>query len=199
MCLLAVSQFAVSYLKIRTDKIWNQDSDLQSPVDTHTSISDSGRGCSVLGAFDGLISNPHLSAEISSLHPTRGHASQLWQIYLNNVDVFIKILHVPTTQAAVFAAINNPKQTLPDLDALLFSIYFAAITSLRPAEVEAGFGGERKNILQGYQRGLELSLHAASFLDSPTVTALQAMSIYLVRRSFCPLVSKRAIPLMYHK
>jgi hypothetical protein len=30
-------------------------------------------------------------------HPSRWHAMQLWQIFVNNVDPIAKILHIPTT------------------------------------------------------------------------------------------------------
>ncbi len=86
--------------------------------------------------FDGLLSNPHAPSDILSLLPSRRQATQLWQTYLNNVDGLLKLLHVPTVQPSVFAAINSPKDTPADMIALLFSIYFAAVTSpafARPA------------------------------------------------------------------
>src|SRR5450756_918017 len=63
-------------------------------------------------------------------HPGRFQATQLWQAFVNNVDPVAKILHIPTTQAKVFAAINNPTNIDKDLNALLFSIFFAATSSL---------------------------------------------------------------------
>lgn len=130
--------------------------------------------------FDGLISNPQLAADAFSLFPSRGQATHLWQVFLNNVDVLLKVLHIPTTQPVVFAAINNPKAASKDLNALLFSIYFAAVTSLRQADSHIIFGEDRQSVLKRFQRGLEVSLHSAAFLDSPTIVSLQAVSIYLV-------------------
>ena len=156
-----------------------QESELQSVIDTPASQDSSERRCS-LGGLDGLVSKPHLSVDISSLYPSRGQAAQLWQVYLNNVDVLVKVLHIPTIQPAIFAAINNQSQVSPDLSALLFSIYFAAVTSLRREDTHVMLGQDWQSALQRYQRGLETSLHMASFLDSPTITFLQAMSIYLV-------------------
>lgn len=42
------------------------------------------------------------------------------------------------------------------------------------------FGEDRQSVLKRFQRGLEVSLHSAAFLDSPTIVSLQAISIYLV-------------------
>ncbi|KAM0816224.1 putative c6 transcription protein, partial [Seiridium cardinale] len=103
--------------------------------------------------------------------------------YLKYVDGLLKILHVPTVQPKIFAAINNPKVTPQAVNALLFSIYFAAVTSLRPPDVEVILGQDRSVALDIYRRGLEVSLHMGSFLDSPTIISLQAMAIYLARKS----------------
>ena len=130
--------------------------------------------------LDGLISNPQLSVDIHTLYPSRRQAMQLWQSYLNNVDVLLKVLHIPTTQPFVFAAINNTKDISLDQSALLFSIYYTAVTSLCEAEILLMFGDDRQSVLKRFQRGLEVSLHLVKFLDSPTITCLQAISIYLV-------------------
>lgn len=137
--------------------------------------------------FDGLISNPLLSTtDVSSGFPSRRQATQLWQIYLNNVDPLIKILHIPTTKPVIFAAINDPKQAPPDVIALLFSIFFAAVASSGSPEAHIILGHDRQSALRTYKRGLEISLHMASFLDSPTIRALQAMALYQVNISSCP-------------
>lgn len=73
-----------------------------------------------------------------------------------------------------------------DQSALLFSIYYAAVTSLRAADILFMFGEDRQSVLKRFQRGLEVSLHMAKFLDSPTIISLQAMSIYLVNTTTRP-------------
>jgi hypothetical protein len=64
--------------------------------------------------------------------------------------------------------------------ALLFSIYYAATTGVPAHEVPVILGHERQVALRAYQRGLESSLSMGSFLDTPTLLSLQAMSIYVV-------------------
>jgi hypothetical protein len=102
---------------------------------------------------------------------------QLWQIYLNNVDALLKVLHIPTTQSVTFAAVNNPEQVPADVSALLFSIYVAAVITLQSADTNFILGQDRQSALLVYQRGLEIFLHAASFFDSPSTTSLQAILI----------------------
>jgi hypothetical protein len=131
--------------------------------------------------FDGFISPVQWTAsDISSLFPTLWQATQLWQVYLINVNPVLRVLHVPTIEPSVFAAINHPADVPVEFKALLFAIYFAAITTLLPSDVATILGRDRTSVLYAYRRGLEISLSMASFLDSPTVTSLQAMTIYVV-------------------
>lgn len=125
---------------------------------------------------------------LQSCFPSRWHALQLWQIFVNNVDPITKILHIPTAQATIFNAINNPGSAEANLNALLFAIYFAALTSLSPADAFNLLGQDRSKILIKFKQGLEHSLAAANLFDSPSMLSLQAMGIYIVCRSAFSLV-----------
>ncbi|ETS74371.1 hypothetical protein PFICI_14237 [Pestalotiopsis fici W106-1] len=113
-----------------------------------------------------------------SLLPTRRRAIQLWQTFILNVDPMFKILHIPTVQPIVYAAINEPHDVKPDLRALLFAIYFSALTStLR--DVASCLNQDHEAELERFKRGIEISLSQADFLDQPTMQALQAMAIFI--------------------
>jgi hypothetical protein len=128
---------------------------------------------------DGIFTNPILlQADFRALSPTRWQATLLWQIFLSRVDPVLKVIHVPTTTPRIFTAINRPDAVKPDVHCLLFAIFFAATTTLVSDDPT---NEETRDDLRRYQQGLELAMHNSSFLDSPTVTSLQAMAIYLVR------------------
>ena len=131
----------------------------------------------IRGIFSGF--NQFLT-DTRDYYPSRWHAMQLWQAFVTNVDPIAKILHIPTTQATVYAAINNPHNCKEDVDALLFSIYFAAATSLTSAAAASLLGQDKSIALNKYKQGLEQSLGAANILDTPSIRSLQAMAIYLV-------------------
>lgn len=118
--------------------------------------------------------------DTQSYRPSRWHAMLLWQTFVNNVDPITKLLHIPTTQATLFAAINNRNNLDEDLNALLFSIYFAATTSLTESATAHLLGQDKSTALSRYKQGLEQSLAGANILDTPSVRSLQAMVIYLV-------------------
>ncbi|OKL58231.1 hypothetical protein UA08_06842 [Talaromyces atroroseus] len=160
----------------------SQETELQSAISTPDSRTSVENRTPSFG-FHGMISAPCVYAtNYASLYPSRGQAARLWQVYLNNVNPIMRLLHIPTTQSSFFSAINDYTEVAPDFKALLFAIYFAAVTSLDDSEVNLILGQDRQSAVNAYQQGMEVNLHAASFLDSPTITSLQALSIYLMCR-----------------
>ncbi|KAJ5917666.1 hypothetical protein N7466_011220 [Penicillium verhagenii] len=126
---------------------------------------------------DGMITNPQLiPLDIKSLHPSRWQATVLWETFLSRVDPVVKVIHVPTTKPRIFAAINRPDSVQPDVHCLLFAIFFGAATAMSSDNPEND--GIRSD-MRRYQQGIELAMYQSSFLDSPTVTSLQALAIFL--------------------
>ncbi|CRL22875.1 Fungal transcriptional regulatory protein, N-terminal [Penicillium camemberti] len=125
---------------------------------------------------DGLFKNP-LSAQIDTqeLFPSRWEGVFLWQTFLSRVEPLVKVIHVPTAQSHIFAAINRPESVRADLRALVFAICFAATTTLLSDDTQ---NEVRHANLRRYQQGMELSLYQSEFLDAPTLISLQAMVIY---------------------
>lgn len=116
-------------------------------------------------------------------HPSRPCAVQLWQAFVNNVDPLFKILHIPSTQGIIYGAINNPVHVNPRVSALQFAIYFAGVASLDSDHVTHLLGQAKNTALNTFKQGLEHSLAAADFLDTPTLMTLQAITLYLVSRA----------------
>lgn len=104
---------------------------------------------------------------------------QLWQVFVNNVDFFNKVLHIPTTQVVIYNAIEHPPSAPADVACLLFSVYFAAVTASENGAVIRMLGHGKPRALDIFRRGLELSLARADFLETPTLLSMQAMGIFL--------------------
>lgn len=133
-------------------------------------------------AIGQIFSGFNLSTvDAQSHHPNRWQASQLWQVFLNNVDPIAKFLHIPTIQIMVFAAINNPDENPSDLEALLFAIYFTATTSMSCKDVKNLLDQDRDTALIQFKQGLEQSLAKANIMETPSLMSLQAMTLYVVR------------------
>ncbi len=116
-------------------------------------------------------------------HPPPDRIRYLASMYFSNFDPLLKILHRPTAMAAVdsFIASGRPNHADPAVDALFFSIYFAAATSLPDRLCLAVLGEGRRVVAGRLRRQAELALARADYLDSAasSLTTLQALTIYI--------------------
>ncbi|KAF5500022.1 C6 transcription factor asaR [Colletotrichum aenigma] len=126
----------------------------------------------------GIISEPFPIDLMSSLHPERSRAILLWTNYVNNIEPYAKILHVPTDEATVYNTIAEPNRAKPENLALCFAIYFVSV-AVPDGAVRRG-QEERILKLHRFRKGLEQALAHANFLERPTITLLKALGIYLV-------------------
>ncbi len=73
--------------------------------------------------------------DLRPLHPLPSQIPFMWQTFQENIDTIVKVLHVPTMNVLIREAQNNLDSLTPSTEALLFSIYYAAITSMSDEEV----------------------------------------------------------------
>ncbi|KAI0426723.1 hypothetical protein F5Y09DRAFT_333936 [Xylaria sp. FL1042] len=102
-----------------------------------------------------------------SLRPLPSQVFYIWEIFVENVDPFIKVLHVPTIG-----------RTIKEAKALMFAISLAAVTSLREEEVEENFGEDRQTLLAKFRLGTEQALSRAGVLNTTDISTVQAFIIY---------------------
>ncbi|KAI1630144.1 fungal-specific transcription factor domain-containing protein [Exophiala viscosa] len=120
-------------------------------------------------------------AELVQLHPTQNHVFSLWQVFLENVDPVLKMVHVPVTQRQILRASQNLAQIPSAFESLMFSIYYSAVASIQcSASCRKLFQEERQTLLDRYELGVGQALSKADFMSSPDVTSLQALTMYLV-------------------
>ncbi|EFY92528.1 C6 transcription factor, putative [Metarhizium acridum CQMa 102] len=128
----------------------------------------------------GILSTPLSSHPPSSFHPSKYTAVQLWRVFVDNVDCFFKILHIPTSEVLVYTVINDPATASPEALALCYAVYYASTVALDEREDCPRLLGEPwLSALHRYKAGLEQSFAQADLLENPTVLLLQAMAIYL--------------------
>lgn len=120
------------------------------------------------------------------LHPSTPHALQLCTLYASNVDPIFKILHIPAMQRLVRMKSKNPDHIPPGepSTALLFAIYYSAITTLTEKDCLATFENGKETLLAQYRTGVENGLANADFIRKPHFTSLQALTIFMVGLSF---------------
>jgi hypothetical protein len=118
------------------------------------------------------------------LHPSPVHIFRLWQTFLDNANPLIKIFHAPSVQHQILDASANLKNIPKGLEALMFSIYAFAVSSLNDDQSIGMFGKDRIALLTRFQAGARHALLAAGFLRSSEIVVLQAFVLYLVRIRF---------------
>nr|XP_036574332.1 transcriptional regulatory protein C139.03-like protein 10 [Colletotrichum truncatum]KAF6780747.1 transcriptional regulatory protein C139.03-like protein 10 [Colletotrichum truncatum] len=137
--------------------------------------------------------------DLRKLHPLPSQIPFMWQVYQENVEPLLKILHIPTMEKLIRDMRRNIDELTPGNEALLFSIYYAAITSMEDEEVEKNFGSKKEEMLSQYRFALEQALAKANFLNTSDMVVLQAfvMFLTLVRRQddtrFCWTLTGLAI------
>ncbi|KAJ5730743.1 fungal-specific transcription factor domain-containing protein [Penicillium malachiteum] len=139
-------------------------------------------------AFDTMFDNndgfPFMvggsTSRITHLHPSTIQIFQLWQVYLNNVNPLLKIGHAPTLQNQIVEAGANLSHIGKPLEALMFSIYLIAISSMMNDGVQTTFGTSKSVLLARYHEASQSALINAGFMRSCDLMTLQAYLLYLL-------------------
>ena len=143
----------------------------QSPADTSTSQSSL------------LFGSPPLrQRELHLLHPPPAQLITMCYCYQRNVDPMGKVLHIPSLRKLVMSAAANI-DAIPSgnyVEALLFAMYYAAITSLSQEECLQKFHDGKNSLLARYRSGTESALSNANLLSTKEIGTLQALVIFLV-------------------
>ncbi|CAO2648468.1 Nn.00g077350.m01.CDS01 [Neocucurbitaria sp. VM-36] len=127
-----------------------------------------------------LFGWPQTAVAMYTLHPQPVQVFQLWQLYLDNVNPLLKVTHTPSLQGRIIEAAGNVLNIKPELEALMFSIYCSAISSLSADDCHAMFGSPKPDLLAGYQLGCQQALLNARFLRCTSRDCLTALYLYLV-------------------
>jgi len=76
------------------------------------------------------------AADIRALRPLTSQIQFLFQTFLDNVNIIVHIIHVPKITKLVYGLVGpNPAEPTPSEEALMFSIYYAAVTSMESDHV----------------------------------------------------------------
>ncbi|KAL7940495.1 fungal-specific transcription factor domain-containing protein [Trichoderma barbatum] len=115
----------------------------------------------------------------STLLPAPHLMSTIWKLYVENVDPFIKVLHVPTMSEVIQLFEGGVDKLSPGMRALLFSICLAAVASLSDSDVQETFGEAKEKVLSYFVLGTEKALSEAGILKTTDLCVAQASLIYL--------------------
>ncbi|KAJ4175953.1 hypothetical protein NW755_014674 [Fusarium falciforme] len=104
-----------------------------------------------------------------------------WQAYVENIDPFLKIVHVPTITEALRSSKCRLAVMDPAMCALLSCISFAAIASLTEEEWQVclNYNVDKTTLSLRFRAGAESALARADFVNTTALTTIQAFTIFL--------------------
>ncbi|KAI1272647.1 hypothetical protein F5Y07DRAFT_391814 [Xylaria sp. FL0933] len=152
----------------------------EDPSDTAPSTHDLERIAAERHAFlFGHNLNPS-SPDLRELHPLPSQIPFLLDVFAENVNFIVQIVHMPTIRKMTRRSrVSDRSSTSPAQEALMFSIYYAAISSMDDDDVVNNFGSTKTELTTNYRLGLEHALARADFLNRPDIVLVQAFSIFL--------------------
>ncbi|QSZ29398.1 hypothetical protein DSL72_003912 [Monilinia vaccinii-corymbosi] len=124
------------------------------------------------------------SSNISISYPSNGHRDVLFGFYFKNVHPLITIMHKPTTYLMIQTNSelfdqNTGRHKFKSLEAISFSMYLAAVTSMTNEDCLEHLDEEREVLVARYKTATEIALQESDFLSSVEIVTLQALIIYI--------------------
>ncbi|OCT49494.1 putative C6 transcription factor [Cladophialophora carrionii] len=123
--------------------------------------------------------------DLRELHPSPSQIFILWEVFKENVDPIVRILHRPTAKTILINAASSLDRVSKPAEALLFSIYFGAVVSLTPEQCQQLLVEDKQSLLKKYRFATEQALARADFLNTTSLMCLQALAFFLIFVRHC--------------
>lgn len=117
--------------------------------------------------------------DLRDFHPLPSQIPFLLDVFSENVNAFLQCVHEPSTRKMIRDLRGDMARLTPANEALMFSIYYAAVTSMEEEDVIMNFGSTKADMNLKYRLGLEHALAKADFLNVPDLVLIQALVNFL--------------------
>ncbi|THW24157.1 hypothetical protein D6D23_05348 [Aureobasidium pullulans] len=119
-------------------------------------------------------------SDLRSLHPSVTDILECWRIYTLKVEPMIRLLHPPSFERRLLAAISDLDHVTGGMELLMFSICFAAVTCISPEDVQLQFYESKENLLKKSKYAIRKAMVDVNFMASRDIQTLQGLVIYLL-------------------
>lgn len=120
--------------------------------------------------------------DFAALHPPSSRIFKYWQIFLDNANSLLKIVHAPSFQARLVDALGDLSTAPPAMHALLFGIYCMAIHTLDDTVTQETFGSSKTELLNTCHFACQQALLTCGVLKTTDREVLAALFLYFVSR-----------------
>ncbi|KAK3368549.1 fungal-specific transcription factor domain-containing protein [Podospora didyma] len=175
-------------LKMDAQGLGGGDSDTEDDEDDYSSV---GKTPSVSRELERTPSERHAflfqhnlggasTPDLRDFRPLPSQIPFLVNVFAENINCIIGVVHIPSINKMVRSLRGSSVSSLtPANEALMFSLYYAAIVSMDDEEVVANFGSTKPELSLKYRLGLEYALAKADFLNIPDLVLVQAFGIFV--------------------
>lgn len=129
------------------------------------------------------ITRPNQRNGSSTSHPPPRTLFEHWQLFVRRVDPVTKIIHCPSVSDTIIDIVDElPSGNVSaPINALLYSIYFASVSTCTGRECRQRFGESQSTLLQQYGQAIEATI--SDYHAMPVLELLQALVLYIVSGS----------------
>lgn len=117
--------------------------------------------------------------DLREFHPLPSQIPFLLDVFSENVNSVTQYIHIPTVTKMIRDLRGDMTRLTPANEALMFSIYYAAVTSMENEDIVMNFGCTKQELNLKYRLGLEHALAKADFLNVPNFILVQAFVNFL--------------------
>ncbi|KIW24073.1 uncharacterized protein PV07_09808 [Cladophialophora immunda] len=110
----------------------------------------------------------------------RSQVFELWHIYRSHIDPVIKLIHCPSFSEQILLATSHSSAVDSCIQALVFSICYAAVDVLSAGEVETRFQLRKDMLAFFYKQRMERALGEAASRQKPSLHVLQALVLHVI-------------------
>ncbi|PIG87841.1 hypothetical protein AARAC_009855 [Aspergillus arachidicola] len=126
-----------------------------------------------------LFGYSSIASSLSAFHPSVRDSQILWKTFEENVASVIMIFPKPSLHRLLYETATNSNYIDRASEAVVFALYFAAVTSMSPEQRAEELGQDHSTLLQQYRFATQQALARAGFLQSRNQTVLQAAVLFL--------------------
>lgn len=155
----------------------SQIKELQDDVEDSPVQSAEGNGKDSRSAF--IFGYSSITNSLHHYHPGTTQSQFLLNIYEERVAPMVMIFHKPSIRKSIYKASTNAEYIDQTSESVVFSIYFAAATSLKPSECLHYLGEEHTTVRQRMRFAVQQALARVEFLTTRNLAVLQAMVLFL--------------------
>lgn len=175
----AVSPILVCWLIIQVEEIRDLLREPLSDEDDRNAGASTNHTDQMVGLDTSLQGYRALSHSLRSFHPPFSQLITLFDVFKENVSPLVRIFHMPSMIHTFWNSIASLDSLSKNTEALMFSIYYAAVISLTPEQCEYLLEESRSTALARYRFAVEQALARAGLLTTQSVVLIQAAVLFL--------------------